>query len=386
MNGKLLAQGLLHAKGDELRLVYALIVETKMLDMLVARVKDTFQKETNHFEEDLQNIIDGLKHIPDEQLQLQLFLHIARLLKINGAHYNVYAEIEYACAQIVDEAYTLMQAQQKDFKRYSEGRTEEKAVQLVLYQMHKVFESFDTSMDELSEDEQQTFIEKIEAFMKSLPAEKQCELKEKLNIDDLTTQTIRQLIVSQGSVLVLTVLVEVAGFAAFTTLTSTIATIAGVFGATLPFGFYIFATSTLSIVTGPLAIAAAVIGGGALIKWQNDKVKKMFIPIGIVQLLLPVVLEGEKPVHADAFIQEWLKAYDEQVSLVGHIQQLSTALENTTARYEETRDAISQQRSLQQQLRLQLHMLYSAVEVQIAALNPHSFSKDAYKLYVDYLP
>lgn len=40
MSGTLLAEGLFNARGEQLRLVYALLVETKLLSMLTAAVKD----------------------------------------------------------------------------------------------------------------------------------------------------------------------------------------------------------------------------------------------------------------------------------------------------------------------------------------------------------
>ncbi|MEG0451091.1 MAG: hypothetical protein RR595_14630, partial [Lysinibacillus sp.] len=62
MSGKLLAEGLFNAKGEQLRLIYALIVETKMLSMLTAAVKDQFNKDVNHFEQDLKQITKELAH------------------------------------------------------------------------------------------------------------------------------------------------------------------------------------------------------------------------------------------------------------------------------------------------------------------------------------
>mgnify|MGYP003455503581 CR=1 FL=1 len=92
MDGKILAQGLLQAKGDELRLVYALLVETKMHEMIVAKAKDVFDKDIDHFNENLQKEIKRLYTYSDVELQVRLFLYLLKQLKISGAHFNLKTE------------------------------------------------------------------------------------------------------------------------------------------------------------------------------------------------------------------------------------------------------------------------------------------------------
>ncbi|MEG0451090.1 MAG: hypothetical protein RR595_14625, partial [Lysinibacillus sp.] len=266
---------------------------------------------------------------PDDELQVKLFLNMSDLLKVKGAHFNIQTEIEYACEQMIDKAYDLQKGQDKQFKVFTSGRTEDKAQQLITYQMKKIFESLDASMGEMTDIQQGEFIEQLEQFIQSLSPEKQKEIQQKLGVEKLTKKTLQHLVTTQGAVIVLTVLVEVAGFAAFTTLTSLMAWFVGLFGATLPFGVYIFATSTLSVITGPFAIAAAIVGGGALIKHQNDKVKKMFIPIGVVQLLLITTMEDTANDDGTAFISYWKKLYEHQQALqlaMEQQQQLKTQL------------------------------------------------------------
>lgn len=323
MDGKILAQGLLQVKGDELRLVYALLVETKMHEMIVAKAKDVFDKDVDHFNENLQKEIKRLYTYSDEELQVRLFLYLLKQLKISGAHFNLKTEIEYACQQIVEKAHELQVKQDKDYQAFVEGQNDLKAVLLVKYQMHKVFQSFDESLKTMSPEQTDNFVEQIEQFIATLPEQKQREIKEKLQINELTSKTMHQLILSQGSVVVLAIIVEVAGFTAFTTLTSTMAAVFGLVGITLPFGAYIFATSALSIITGPIGIALIMAGGGYLLKRQNDKMKLSFVPIGVVQLLLPAVIEETEHVDYEPFIVQWSTYYDEQEKFKQRIQNLN---------------------------------------------------------------
>ncbi|MCM3721195.1 hypothetical protein [Solibacillus isronensis] len=328
MDGKILAQGLLQSKGDELRLVYALLVETKMHEMIVAKAKDLFDKDGDHFNGNLQKEIKRLDTYSDEELQVRLFLYLLKQLKINGAHFNLKTEIDYACQQIVEKAHELQLKQDKDYQAFVVGQNDLEAVLLVKYQMHKVFQSFDESLKEMSPEQTDDFVEQIEQFIASLPEQKQREIKEKLQLDELTSKTVKQLVLSQGSVVVLAIIVEVAGFTAFTTLTSTMAALFGLVGITLPFGAYIFATSALSILTGPIGIAAIMAGGGYLLKKQNDKMKLSFVPIGVVQLLLPAVMDEADQVDYAPFITEWSKYYEQQQAYKQRIQNLNTLRNN----------------------------------------------------------
>ena len=380
MSGKLLAEGLFNAKGEQLRLIYALIVETKMLSMLTAAVKDKFNKDVNHFEQDLKQITNELAQFPDDELQVKLFLHIAELLKIKGAHFNIQTEIEYACEQMIDKAYELQKGQDKEFKVFASNRTDDKAQQLITYQMKKIFESLDATMGEMTDIQQDEFIEQLEQFIQTLSPEKQREIQQKLGVEKLTKKTLHDLVTAQGTVIVLTVLVEVAGFAAFTTLTTFMAWFVGLFGATLPFGVYIFATSTLSVITGPFAIAAALVGGGALIKYQNDKVKKMFIPIGVVQLLLITTMEDAETVDGTAFIRYWKKLYEHQQALQLELVQHQQAKAQLNEQLSHTNDRIFEVMSKRAEIAKNIEQQYEKVKNKLSIIALSDYSTEALQL------
>lgn len=327
MDGKRLAQGLLNATGDDLRLVYALVMETKMLDLLVAKSKDLMNKELNHFELKLQEEIARLHAYSDEELQLKLFLYLLEQLDLHGSYFNLPKEIDYACAQIVAKTHALQMKQDKVYRAFAEEKQHDYDASsiLVLYQMQKIFESFDEGRKELTEADTEQLVDQIDDYIQSLPLEKQQQIKEKLHIDELTNSTIKQLIASQGTAVIMAIIVEVAGFAAFTTLTSTIAATVGLFGITLPFGAYMFATSALSILTGPIGLALIAVGGGYLINVQNKKVRKTLLPIGVVQLLLPAMLE-EQPVQYEGLITMWNRLYDRQRDYKADIEKAETSL------------------------------------------------------------
>lgn len=372
MDGKILAQGLLQAKGDDLRLVYVLLVETKMHEMILAKAKDVFDKDVDHFNENLQKEIKRLYTYSDEELQVRLFLYLLKQLKISGAHFNLKTEIDYACQQIVEKAHELQVKQDKEYQAFIQGQNDLKAVLLVKYQMQKVFQSFDENFKTMSPEQTDHFIEQIEKFIATLPEHKQREIKEKLQINELTSKTMHQLLLSQGSVVVLAIIVEVAGFAAFTTLTSTMAAVFGLVGITLPFGAYIFATSALSIITGPIGIAAIMVGGGFLLKKQNDKMRLSFVPIGVVQLLLPAVIEEAQYVNYEPFIAQWSTYYAEQQKFTHLIKEFDRLRSDC---YEQREQHLNRKQSLTNRL----NDLQKEFEQVFAAIKNESTSIPTYE-------
>lgn len=324
MNGHYLAQGITAATGDELRLIYALVCETELKSLIMAKAQDLFNKEIDHFEKSLNEAIKRLKKRSDTELQLELFLHIQKQLNLPGSYYNTKKDFEAACERIVVETHQHQLKKDKEYREFVHGQPQQEleAKQLVTFQMQKIFESFDATIQDLDDGQNEQFIDQVEHYLQSLPLDKQKEIKEKLNINDLTSRTIRDLMLTQGSAAMLAIIVEVMGFAAFTTLTSTIAAITGFFGITLSFSSYIFLTSAFSILTGPIGLIAIAAGGGVMLKKQNDKVSKMFVPVGVVQLLLPIMMGEPEGRHYEAFIEAWMVPYEKQKAIQREIHKL----------------------------------------------------------------
>ena len=340
MAGKTLAQELMAASGEQLRFIYVLVMETGIFSMIANKTKDFFDKDIDHSEQQLKQAIAKLRHLNDATLRLQLFLHMTKEFELAGSHYNISHDIEKKCSEILQKAHAHQLKKEKKYREFV-SRNLDLPIdsQLTLFQMQKVFESISGELNNLTAEQQDHFADQIESFINSLPNEQQKKIKEKLNIDSITNSTIKTVIATQGSAVLLAVIVEIAGFAAYTTLTSLIAGAASIIGLTLPFGVYMTATSALSILTGPVGFI--LMGGisGAMMLTQRKKVKKTLLQIGIVQLMLPILLDDSKIYDYDSFIEEWLKHYNEQNRLLDMIthdeneysntqQQLATIKEN----------------------------------------------------------
>ena len=308
MDGRLFAHALLQTTGEELRMVYALLSKTNIVRMITAKTKDWFSKDTDHFNESLKAEVKKLARYSDEELQVKLLLEMVRVLELQGMTYNNITDIESQSERIVQALHGQMLKGNKDYEAFIELADEQEAYQLLIqYQMQKLFSVFHDQFRELNEEQSTDFTEKIKKTLTDLPKEKQDVLKQKLNMDELTNEAIRLAILTQGSVVVLSAIVEVVGFSAYTTLTTAIASTLALTGVTLPFGVYTLATTLFSMIVSPFVlIPLALGGGGVLLKHQNKSLRKKLLPVGILQITLPIIAQNRiGQVDSAPFIQHW---------------------------------------------------------------------------------
>ncbi|PGK32752.1 hypothetical protein CN907_26195 [Bacillus anthracis] len=331
MVGKSLANGLMAADGEQLRLIYVLVMETGIFSMIANKTKDFINKDVDHSKKRLDLEIAKLRDIDDNTLRLQLFLYMTKEFDLAGSYYNTSYEIENKCGEILQKAHAFQMKKDKNYSAFV-SRNEHLTIdnQLALYQMQKIFESIGAELKNLTADQEENFANQIEQFIESLPIEQQEKIKDKLDIDAVTNATIKKLIATQGSAVLLAVIVEIAGFAAYTTLTSLIAGTASLIGLTLPFSAYITATSALSVLTGPLGFILISGLSSMMMLTQSKKVKRTLLQMGIVQLMLPVLLGDSKVYEYDTFIQEWSQFYNEQNKLLDLIANYKKECEMIT--------------------------------------------------------
>lgn len=333
MDGQILANGLMSLHGTDLRMVYALLCQTNIGHLLSSKTKDFFSKEEqDHFTLHLTSEVGKLATIDDDELRVNLFLELTKLLKLRGTKYAVHKEIEDQCQIIVQDVYDLLVKQDKQFRAFTERSSSATQLQqMITFQMSKVFNELDHSFHEFTAEDQSRFAAQVNEYIQSLPEDKQFKIKEKLGVNDLTDDVVRKAIATSGTSIVFAIIVEVSGFAFYTTATSLVASFAGLFGLTLPFGFYTGLTSTIAILANPLFLLPLLLGGGVLlINQQNKALKKKLLPIIVMQIALPYMSMGGLEPSYEGFITEWQRRYREYEHLHAkqqHVKQKQAAAE-----------------------------------------------------------
>lgn len=344
MNGRVFAHALLQTTGEELRAVYALLFKTNIVSMMTAKTKDWLSKDTDHFNESLQAEVKKLARYSDAELQVKLLTEMVRALELKGLNYHHIRDIESQSEAIVQALHEQILKDDKDYRAFTELADEQEAyLLLVHYQMQKLFSAFHDKFRELNEEQSVEFTEKIKQMLTDLPLEKQYILKQKLDIDELTNEAIRSAILGQGSVVVLSAIVEVAGFSAYITLTTAIAATMALAGVTLPFGVYTVATTLFSMLINPfILIPLALGGGGVLLKHQNKSLKKKLLPVGVLQITLPIIAQNRiGQVDSAPFIEHWqqqVERYEELLTKRAEYKEAIVKKQADITKYEEDRE------------------------------------------------
>ena len=177
----------------------------------------------------------------------------------------------------------LLRRQREGF----EGRTIQEAATHVL---EKLFLQLGQQFEDLDEAGRRQAAERILAAIERLDPASQAEIRRRLGVDALSTDAMLRTGSIAGLGSGLGAAVAVGGFGSYTLVTSTIASVAGVFGVTLPFKFYILATSTLAFLSNPLTIAAAALGGGWLLRSKaNQAIRDRYL---LTLVALSIVAQG----------------------------------------------------------------------------------------------
>lgn len=344
MNGRVFAHALLQTTGEELRAVYALLFKTNIVSMVTAKTKDLLKQETDHFNESLQAEVKRLARYSDAELQVKLLTEMVRALELKGMTYHDIQDIERQSEAIIQALHEQLLKDDKEYKAFMELADEQETYDLLVhYQMQKLFSAFHDKFRELNEEQSVEFTEKIKQIITDLPLEKQHFLKQQLGMDELTNEAIRSAILEQGSVVVLSAIVEVAGFSAYITLTTAIAATMALAGVTLPFGVYTLATTLFSMLINPfILIPLALGGGGVLLKYQNKNLRKKLLPVGVLQMTLPVMAQNRiGQVDSEPFIEHWqqqVERYEELLTKRAEYKEAIIKKQADITEYEEERE------------------------------------------------
>jgi hypothetical protein len=333
MDGRIVADALVNTPNESLRYLYASLNSLNIWKMMLGSVKDVIKRgEVTSHQKSIQKAADNLMNVTDNEVRIRFLLDLCKFLKIKPNnlqtrhdYYEVCDDIVKRCIEytkIHDNRVSIVNKLRKKTPEYTfEGSTLHDIVQ---YQIKKLFIAVGEKFEDISEDKQDEFIEKLEIFINQLPEEKQKKIKEKLKIDEISKNNLRNAIAASGASIVFAIVVDIAGFTAYTTLSSLIAGLAGIFGITLPFGFYVASSSVMAVATSPIFILLLLSGGAVYIdRKQGAKLKERVIPIIIFQLVLP------------SYFESYETNYDELIAHYNHIKNKYNIIEKDIKKYED---------------------------------------------------
>lgn len=136
---------------------------------------------------------------------------------------------------------------------------------------------------DLDSSKQQQVLENMVNKLNDLSPQELKEFKDKMNIDEVTNESVKKILLGSGIYSMFAGAVGVVGFPAYLFLTSFIGGISSLIGITLPFGFYTGATSVMAFLSSwflPLLLA----GGFLFSRKYTKKLRKVFAVASMVSI------------------------------------------------------------------------------------------------------
>ena len=135
----------------------------------------------------------------------------------------------------------------------------------------------------MNNDEQKKILEEMVQKLNSLSAEELKNFKDKMNINDITNESVKKIVLGGGIYSMFAGAVGIIGFPAYIFLTSFIGGISSIIGITLPFGVYTASTSVMAFLSAwfwPIILA----GGWFFSDKYTTKLRKIFAVASMVSI------------------------------------------------------------------------------------------------------
>lgn len=168
----------------------------------------------------------------------------------------------------------------------------------------KLLEQTKESLQKQSEEQKRKTEEEIQNKINNMTGKEQEELQKALNVEELTGNTVRQILTTTAGTTAAMIALDVSGFGAYMALTTIMhAVFTTTLGITLPFAAYSGATSVLAFITGPVGWIT-LLGVQALM--INNSRNKLIYELMAQVVWNSIVEYGKKFTPSDEELPSWL--------------------------------------------------------------------------------
>ncbi|MGC8475712.1 MAG: hypothetical protein ACP5NP_05095 [Acetobacteraceae bacterium] len=234
---------------------------------------------------------DAIRHAQDSGFVLPMTRDDWRAAKLNRILYHL--ELRFSDVPTAEELRELcLKAEQRAVALLSrlEGGKRKAAgeerfsgstvMDLTRYVVLRVFRQVDATFARMPPQEKERAASEMARLLAEMPEDVRQRIRAESRLANLSADALSQTGAIAAVGVALVGGVGLAGFAAYTSLTSFIAAAAGLVGVTLPFGFYMVATSALAMFTNPfLVFGVALAGGRFLTSRATHQMRDRLIPM-----------------------------------------------------------------------------------------------------------
>ena len=248
-------------------------------------VSSFWTTESEKKEEEKQSYIDSVNaYLEGDENETKYGLHVVlyeRFLDIFDIECETISsqkELDDYCLKLEEEAVLFQRelSKEEDKMKNFDGKN---FVDLRKYFLEIMVDQF----KDLDNEKQKKILEEMVNKLNSLSSKELNEFKDKMNINEITNESVKKIILGSGMYSMFAGTVGLVGFPAYIFLTSFIGGISSFIGITLPFGVYTGATSMMAFLSAwfwPIVIA----GGWFFSNKYTNKLRKIFTVASMVSI------------------------------------------------------------------------------------------------------
>ena len=211
-------------------------------------------------------------------LHVSLYGRFADIFEIENEKISSQKELDDYCIELEKEAVLFQKelSREEDKMKDFDGKD---FVDLRKYFLETMVDQF----KEMDDEKQKKILEEMVDKLNSLSPEELNEFKDKMNISDITNDSVKKILLGGGIYSMFAGAVSFVGFPAYLFLSSFIGGISSIIGITLPFGVYTGATSMMAFLSAwflPIVLA----GGWFFSNKYTNKLRKIFTVASMVSI------------------------------------------------------------------------------------------------------
>jgi hypothetical protein len=292
------SQGLLAADDESLRTQVALWDDMKLWGMLWKKVRGSISDE-DLVQEKLNEKAEWLSQFGDNEIRLMLLTRITDHLDLELPKDATAGELDDLGSEIEAQSIQILKENDDDF----DGSTTSEMAQHV---MQGLFEELTDRFEDQDQETQEKVVSAILEEIESMPEAQRERLREALDADELSRESIRKAIASGSLGTAFAAVVQVAGFSAYMAAVNALAAVTGVLGLTIPFGVYTTLTSAVAVAANPWVLVPVLLGGGwYLTSHTNEKMRNNLLPVVVTQCTVQAAMEEYSNDDLSNFISEY---------------------------------------------------------------------------------
>lgn len=300
-------RGFLSANADSLRTQVALWDDMKLWKLLWKKMRNSVH-DGSLIREELHDKVEDLKEFDESELRVMLLTRLASHCDLELPTELTVDHLNDLSERIEKETLSLLRENDDNF----DGETITELAQHVMQGLFAdLSDRFEDQDDETRNEIVNTILEEIE----TMPEKQRERLRQALDADELSQESIRQAIVSGSLGSAFAAVVHVAGFSAYMVAVKALAAATGLIGITLPFAAYTTLTSAMAMLANPLVLIPALLGGGYfLTRHTNKKMRNNLLPVIVTQSVVSAAVDNFDQESVEQFLTRYNTVVDDYVS------------------------------------------------------------------------